>query len=80
METTLKFKVGDRVYFYYDITDVCSGVGTIARVYDEETTFPGYGVHKDGEAEGSDYFVEPDNGEILIPEELYNSPLYKALR
>lgn len=83
----MNFKVGDRVYFYFNYyqdnrTHGACGLGEIKKVTTYSDGLINYDVLKDGEDYEVDgcYYVEPEHGEIIISEELYNSPLYKALR
>lgn len=83
----MTLKIGDRVYFDYNpnnpkVTNQ-RGFGEILDIcrFGEEVY---YEVVQDGEDRNDEYYspwiVEPVYGELIVPEKLYNSKLYKALK
>lgn len=77
----MNFKIGDRVYFkavYPSIINSVSGLGEIG----DENMENYYIIPDVPGLVGSTYVVvdKNDNNELCIPEKVYNSKLYKALK
>lgn len=82
----MNFKPGDKVYFKTDkeYHKAYSGFGTIRQV--REVLTGGYYIDvieynsADVRVTQDGIIVSPAEGGIIIPEELYNSPLYKLMQ
>lgn len=80
-----KFKLGDRVYFAYaGANGKQKGFGTVVGEGTDTDDNCIYYVHKDGEAPYESvpheaWLIEQYYGDFIEHEEVYNSPLYKAL-
>jgi hypothetical protein len=72
-------KVGDRVWFAYAGADLSQqGFGRIIRIYHTPNT--SYDVVKDGDTnDGYPFYIEPEWDDVIVPEQLYKSKLYKVL-
>lgn len=67
MDKKHNYKVGDKVYVHANT--VWRGVHTVVAVYTDTLT-----VRHETRGNGGFYFDQ------IIPEEIYNSPLYQALK